>query len=107
MLDKYEAQLYRYSVLSKQKEASALREDAFQLYELRKTYIKSSGDYFTKLVTFKADLENLLVESFSEALGSQVEEIDECAFACNPAKANLPGWKQWLGEVSDWQCVSA
>lgn len=99
MLDKYETQLYRYHVLSKQKEASALREDAFQMYELRKLYVKTSSDYFAKLVTFKANLENILVECFSGALGSHIEEIDESAYACNAAKSKLQGWKQWLDEV--------
>lgn len=100
MLDKYETQLYRYNVLSKQKEASALREDAFQMYELRKLYVKNSGDYFSKLVYFKANLENMLVECFSSALGAHIEEIDESAYACTAAKVNLPGWKQWLDEVN-------
>lgn len=98
MLDKYETQLYRYNVLSKQKEASALREDAFQMYELRKQYVRSSGDYFSKLVYFKANLEQMLVECFSSALGSHIEEIDESASACTAAKVNLQGWKQWLDE---------
>lgn len=99
MLDKYETQLYRYNVLSKQKEASALREDAFQMYELRKQYVRSSGDYFSKLVYFKANLEQMLVECFSSALGSHIEEMDESASACTAAKVNLQGWKQWLDEV--------
>ncbi|KAG2233388.1 hypothetical protein INT48_000391 [Thamnidium elegans] len=98
MLDKYETQLYRYNVLSKQKEASALREDAFQMYELRKLYVRNSSDYFAKLVTFKANLQNILVECFSGALGAHVEEIDESAYACNAAKSKLQGWKQWLDE---------
>lgn len=100
MLDKYETQLYRYNVLSKQKEASALREDAFQMFELRKQYVRTSGDYFSKLVTFKANLENLLVGCFSGALGAHTDEIDESVYACETVKANLPGWRQWLDEVN-------
>ncbi|KAI8643269.1 hypothetical protein BD408DRAFT_431652 [Parasitella parasitica] len=97
-LDKYETQLNRYNVLSKQKEASALREDAFQMYELRKQYIRHSSDHFTKLVSFKANLEILLIECFSGALSSQIEEIDESAYSCSSARSKLVGWKQWLDE---------
>lgn len=97
-LDKYETQLNRYNVLSKQKEASALREDAFQMYELRKLYIRNSSDHFAKLVSFKANLEILLIECFSGALSSQIEEIDESAYTCSSARSKLAGWKQWLDE---------
>jgi hypothetical protein len=68
------------------------------MYELRKSYVKNCGDYFSKLVSFKANLENILVECFSGALTSHIEEIDESAYACSNAKAKLPGWKQWLDE---------
>lgn len=98
MLDKYETHLNRYNVLSKQKEASALREDAFQMYELRKLYIRNSSDHFTKLVSFKANLEILLIECFSGALSSQIEEIDESAYTCSSARSKVAGWKQWLDE---------
>ncbi|KAG2216022.1 hypothetical protein INT46_007082 [Mucor plumbeus] len=97
-LDKYETQLNRYNVLSKQKEASALREDAFQMYELRKLYIRNSSDHFAKLVSFKANLEIMLIECFSGALSSQIEEIDESAYTCSSARSKLAGWKQWLDE---------
>ncbi|KAK4513061.1 Glutaredoxin [Mucor velutinosus] len=97
-LDKYETQLNRYNVLSKQKEASALREDAFQMYEMRKLYVKSSSDHFTKLVSFKANLEIVLIECFSGALRSHIEDIDESAYSCTAARSKLDGWKQWLDE---------
>ncbi|KAF1805942.1 hypothetical protein FB192DRAFT_1365244 [Mucor lusitanicus] len=97
-LDRYETQLNRYNVLSKQKEASALREDAFQMYEMRKLYIKSSSDHFTKLVSFKANLEIVLIECFSGALRSHIEDMDESAYACAAARSKLDGWKQWLDE---------
>ncbi|GAN05638.1 hypothetical protein MAM1_0097d05110 [Mucor ambiguus] len=97
-LDKYETQLNRYNVLSKQKEASALREDAFQMYEMRKLHVKSSSDHFTKLVSFKANLEIVLIECFSGALRSHIEDIDESAYSCTAARSKLDGWKQWLDE---------
>ncbi|KAI8364665.1 uncharacterized protein BYT42DRAFT_589984 [Radiomyces spectabilis] len=98
ILDKYENQLSRYSVLSKQKEASALREDAFQMYDIRKTYIRTSGEYFTQLISFKACLEELLVGSFSGAIAAQIEENDDLAIAHTQSRTLLPGWRQCLEE---------
>jgi hypothetical protein len=99
ILEKYENQLSRYSILSKQKESSALREDAFQLYDIQKLYVRHSGDYFVKLMSFKSNLENLLVQCFTGALGAYVEEVDESGAMCRQIQDSLPGWKQWLEEV--------
>ncbi|KAI8367897.1 hypothetical protein EDC96DRAFT_506449 [Choanephora cucurbitarum] len=97
-LDRYEAQLNRYYVLSKQKEASALREDAFQMFELRKSYVRSSVDFFSILVSFKTNLEQLLVSCFADALGAYIQDIDESAAACDHVRTKLNGWKQWMDE---------
>lgn len=98
MLDRYETQLYRYYVLSKQKEASALREDAFQMYEQRKLFVNTTGSHFGILVSFKANLENMLVECFSGALNCLLEELDESNHSFQVVKDNITGWKQWLEE---------
>lgn len=99
MVDRYEAQMYRYAGLSKSKEASALREDAFQTYEVRKSYTRLCRDYYVRIVAFKANLEHALVESFSSALATQVDEANEAVDSCAQTKTMLPGWRQWLEEV--------
>lgn len=68
------------------------------MYELRKSYIKTSTDHFLRLVSFKATLENMLVACFSSALGVHIEEIDESAYACKSARSKLTGWREWLEE---------
>ncbi|KAI8141299.1 hypothetical protein BJV82DRAFT_670923 [Fennellomyces sp. T-0311] len=98
MSDKYEAQMYRYGALSRAKEPSALREDAFQTYDVRKTFTRVSRDYFTQLLAFKANIEHVLVECFSCAMAAQIEEADEAYQSCSPSRAMLPGWQQWLEE---------
>ncbi|KAI9491484.1 hypothetical protein BDB00DRAFT_483753 [Zychaea mexicana] len=106
MLDKYDAQMYRYGALSRAKEASALREDAFQTYDVRKTFIRVSREYFTELLAFKANLEHVLVECFSCAMAAQVEEAEEAYQSCAQSRAMLPGWQQWLEEskaMSEYQ----
>lgn len=99
MSDKYEAQMQRYGALSKTKEASALREDAFQAYDVRKSFLRMSKDYFLRIITFKANLEHVLVECFSCAMAAQVEEIDQATQSCAQSRSMLPGWQQWLDEV--------
>ncbi|CAO3668979.1 unnamed protein product [Rhizopus stolonifer] len=98
ILDKYETQLNRYFALSKQKEASALREDAFQMHELRKLYVKQSGDHFIKLISFKSQIEHLLVECFSNTMNAHIEDIEESKRSFASIKSKLPGWIHWLDE---------
>ncbi|KAI9265211.1 hypothetical protein BDA99DRAFT_604465 [Phascolomyces articulosus] len=106
MSDKYEAQIYKYNALSRAKEASALREDAFQTFDVRKTFIRVSREYFTHLLAFKANLEHVLVECFSSAMSAQIEEADEAYQSCTQSRAMFPGWQQWLEEskaMSEYQ----
>lgn len=91
----------RYGALSKTKEASALREDAFQTFDVQKSYLKGCRDYFEQLIVFKTNIEHVLVGCFSAAMGAQIEEIDESLQSSKQARAMLPGWQQWLGEVRE------
>ncbi|CAG8441180.1 10740_t:CDS:2 [Acaulospora colombiana] len=61
-LEKYDNMLNRYTSQSKTKEASSLREDAFQLYEIRKIYIKVALDYTLKIIQFRAAADHLTME---------------------------------------------
>ena len=56
----------RYSGLSKNKELSALREDAFQLHEVRKAYLKASMDFGMVAPQLKMALDKVLVKAFSD-----------------------------------------
>ncbi|KAI9322134.1 hypothetical protein BX666DRAFT_577133 [Dichotomocladium elegans] len=96
--DRYDAQIQRYSALSKTKEASALREDAFQTYDVRKSYARTSKEYFLQIVAFKANLEHILVECFTSAMVAHVEEVDQATQSSSQSRAMLSGWQQWLEE---------
>ncbi|EEP77162.1 SipA3 protein [Uncinocarpus reesii 1704] len=52
----------RYSSQTKSKEPSSLREDAFQLHEARKAYLKASMDFCIQYPQLKVTLEKLLVQ---------------------------------------------
>ena len=56
----------RYSGQAKTKEASALREDAFQLHEARKAYLKASMDFSAAAPQLRMALDKMLVRVFSD-----------------------------------------
>jgi hypothetical protein len=57
----YDNLLARYSGQAKSKEPSALREDAFQLHEARKAYLKASMDFSVQAPQVRNTLDKLLV----------------------------------------------
>lgn len=59
----YDHLLARYSSQAKTKEPSALREDAFQLHEARKAYIKASMEFSVQAPQIRNTLDKLLVST--------------------------------------------
>lgn len=62
----YDGLLYRYYAQNKVKEPSSLREDAFQLHEARKAYLKASMDFSVIAPQLRTALDNVLVKVFSD-----------------------------------------
>lgn len=62
----FDAAIARYVGQNKTKEASSLREDAFQLHEARKAYLKVSMDFCTTAPQVRAALDKLLIKVFAE-----------------------------------------
>jgi predicted nuclease with TOPRIM domain len=60
--EKYEVALVRYSNLSKLKEASALNEDAFQLYDTKKAYFKVSYDLCLRMSQLQTRIDNFIMD---------------------------------------------
>lgn len=56
----------RYSAQTKSKDPSALREDAFQLHEARKSYLKASMDFGVLAPSLRVALDKMLVKMFSD-----------------------------------------
>jgi hypothetical protein len=63
---RYDAVLSRYASVSKNKEPSSLREDAFQLSEAHKAYIKSCFDLCCIISTVQRQLDTLIIDSLTE-----------------------------------------
>lgn len=62
----FDSVIARYSGQAKTKEPSSLREDAFQLHEARKAYLKASMDFCVQAPQVRAALDKLLVKVFSD-----------------------------------------
>lgn len=56
----------RYSGQAKIKEASSLREDAFQLHEARKAYLKASMDFSVTVPQLRMALDKMLAKVFAD-----------------------------------------
>ncbi|KAI9882820.1 MAG: hypothetical protein M1823_005433 [Watsoniomyces obsoletus] len=62
----FDGSLSRYAAQSKNKEPSALREEAFQLYEARKLYLRASMEFCVMAPQLRTSLDNLLIRIFSD-----------------------------------------
>jgi hypothetical protein len=71
MMEKFDNAYTKYCALSKLKEPSALKEDEYQLFEIKKGYVRSSLDYTFKISQFKQKMELTVVEKFLSALHTQ------------------------------------
>ncbi|KAF9420572.1 SNF1-interacting protein [Podila epigama] len=70
-LEKYESTLAKYNGQSKQKEPSALREEAFQLYDTRKAYIQAAMSCSMLCIKFQDALDQLVLGVFLDLIATQ------------------------------------
>ncbi|KAG9285079.1 hypothetical protein G9A89_009890 [Geosiphon pyriformis] len=97
-LERYENILSRYTSQSKTKEASSLREDAFQLYEVRKSYIRVSLEYSLKIIQFRTSADHLLLEQFLAGTHAQFDFHESSNEVYQKLENLLDSLKCWLGE---------
>ncbi|KAF9580690.1 SNF1-interacting protein [Lunasporangiospora selenospora] len=70
-LEKYESTLAKYNGQSRQKEPSALREEAFQLYDTRKAYIQAAMTCSMLCIKFQDSLDQLILGVFLDLVATQ------------------------------------
>ncbi|CAO3568152.1 unnamed protein product [Mortierella alpina] len=70
-LEKYESTLAKYNGQSRQKEPSALREEAFQLYDTRKAYIQAAMSCALLCIKFQDGLDQLVLGVFLDLIATQ------------------------------------
>ncbi|RCH98955.1 SNF1-interacting protein [Rhizopus stolonifer] len=95
-LERYETQLVKYVSQVKTKEPSAIREEAFRLYEARKIYAKMSSQHVMRVLHFRSLLEHFLVERFTLGTLYHLQDMKRGAEAWAKVESNVGSWKQWL-----------
>ncbi|KAF9113448.1 SNF1-interacting protein [Mortierella sp. AM989] len=70
-LEKYESTLAKYNGQNRQKEPSALREEAFQLYDTRKAYIQAAMSCSMLCIKFQDALDQLVLGVFLDLIATQ------------------------------------
>ncbi|BFZ55728.1 SNF1-interacting protein [Savitreella phatthalungensis] len=95
----FDDQIKQYFAQPKTKEASSLREDAFQLFEKRKAYIKASFDYVIKMSMFKSAVDQAFVQSFVRGFNNAVHHTGALASDYN-SRPRLDMVTDWTNEMS-------
>ncbi|KAI9664148.1 MAG: SNF1-interacting protein [Trizodia sp. TS-e1964] len=95
----FDSLLARFSAQSKVKEASALREDAFQLYEARKTYLKASMDFCILAPQVRSSLDKLLIMIFSDQWRDTQKSSESVAATFNKRSSEMERISSWSREM--------
>ncbi|KAM0447201.1 hypothetical protein ACHAQK_000748 [Fusarium lateritium] len=90
----FDSTLARYVSQSKTKEPSALREDAFAVFETRKAYLKASMDYCQLAPQLRFSMDKLLVKISSERW-HQLRRTKEAA-------GDTGRWNQEMERIQGW-----
>lgn len=90
----YDTALARYASQSKTKEPSALREDAFSVYEARKAYIQASMDYCQLAPQVRFTMDKLLVK----VSGDSWKELKRLRDAATTGTR----WEQEMDRIRGW-----
>ncbi|KAL4793594.1 hypothetical protein BDV19DRAFT_214210 [Aspergillus venezuelensis] len=91
----YDVLQARYASQSKSKEPSALREDAFQLHEARKAYLKASMDFSVQAPQIRNALDRLLIRvSF--------DQWRELKTLHNSNGGAFSKWAQEMDRIKGW-----
>ncbi|EAW08196.1 putative transcription factor SipA3 [Aspergillus clavatus NRRL 1] len=91
----YDYLLSKFSSQSKSKEPSSLREDAFQLHEARKAYLKASMDFSVQAPQIRNSLDRLLVRVSSD-------QWREFKALHHNNGASFAKWGQEMDRIKGW-----
>ncbi|KAF2455796.1 hypothetical protein BDY21DRAFT_323583 [Lineolata rhizophorae] len=95
----YDSLLSRYLSQSKTKEASSLREDAFQLHEARKSYLRASMDFCVLAPQVRSSLDKLLVRVFADQWKELKTSRDSAAATFARCTADIDRVRGWSKEL--------
>ena len=89
----------KYSGLGKSKEPSSLREEAFQLHEARKQYLRAGMDFFAMAPQFRFALDKLLVKTFYDQWKEMRLSRDNNAATFQRTATDMERVKGWVTEM--------
>lgn len=96
----FDAVLARYVAQSKTKEASSLREDAFALYETRKTYLKASMDFCQLAPQLRYTLDKLMVK-ISADMWKEMKKSDPASVVAAKHSEEVDRLRGWSRDLQD------
>ncbi|TLD23043.1 hypothetical protein PspLS_07189 [Pyricularia sp. CBS 133598] len=96
----FDAVLARHVAQSKTKEPSALREDAFALYETRKTYLKASMDFCQLAPQLRYTLDKLLVK-ISADMWKEMKKSDPASAIAGKYSEEMDRLRGWSRDLED------
>ena len=97
----FDGSLGRYLGQSKTKEPSSLREDAFQVHEARKAYLKASMDFCIAAPQLRASLDRLVVKVFTEQFREMRSSRDASATVLARLNGEVERVRGWSREMED------
>lgn len=97
----FDSTITRFVAQSKNKEASSLREDAFQLHEARKAYLKSSLDFGVAAPQLRSAVDKLLVRVFTDQWKEMRSSRDANASLLTSFTSEMERVKGWSRELEN------
>jgi hypothetical protein len=103
----YDSIIARYAGQSKTKESSSLREDAFQLHEARKSYLKAGMDFCVAAPQVRASLDKLLVKIFSDRWREMKNSRDALSQSFGKWSTDIERVRGWSKEMENNERIFA
>ncbi|CAI6327934.1 unnamed protein product [Periconia digitata] len=101
----FDGAIARYAGQIKTKEASSLREDAFQLHEARKAYLKASMDFCVLAPQVRVTLDKILVKVISEQWRDMRTARESSAKSFNTWSSDMDRVRGWSKEIENGERV--
>lgn len=95
----------RYSGQAKTKEASSLREDAFQLHEARKAYLKASMDFSVTAPQLRMALDKMLVKVFADQWRDMQKPRQNISGSIGKWGSDIERVRSWSREMENGEKV--
>lgn len=101
----FDAAISRYLSQSKTKEASSLREDAFQVHEARKAYLKTSMDFCVAAPGVRAGVDRVVVRVFGEGFREMRGGVQGVGAVLGKWSGEVERVRGWGREMEDSERV--